>query len=289
MAGPSPVGRLAGLARFLELQNLALNLPFALGFLWIATDGAPSVRTTVLIVVAFVAARNAGHSFNRWTDRDLDARNPRTAGRLLVRRPDLAPVALAFAGASAVLLVACAYLLSPLALVLVPVAILIVLGYSLTKRLSSLTTIFLGLVEAITPAAVYAGATDTLPPAAWLASGAMLCWGTAFELIHSLGDREADARLGLPSLPLALGPGATLRLLYVAHALALAGLAVFGLLAGLGPGYFLALALVALGAAYVDRGVSLRPDEARAPFRWHYAFAALFLVGALTGYLRGPF
>ncbi|MCI4349699.1 MAG: UbiA family prenyltransferase, partial [Thermoplasmata archaeon] len=86
MIGSPPVHRssIRELAPFLEIQNLGLNLPFALGFLLIAAHGVPSVRVLALAAVAFVAARNAGHSFNRWADRDLDRANPRTQGRALV-------------------------------------------------------------------------------------------------------------------------------------------------------------------------------------------------------------
>ena len=71
------------LGRFLEIQNLGLNLPFALAFLFLAARGVPNLVTIALVVVAFVAARNAGHSFNRWVDRRLDAANPRTQARAL--------------------------------------------------------------------------------------------------------------------------------------------------------------------------------------------------------------
>ncbi len=285
-APPGP-GRLARLGRFLEIQNLGLNLPFVLAFLLTASGGWPTVRNTVLIVVAFVAARNAGHSFNRYADRDVDARNPRTSGRLLVERPGSARYALAFAGANAALLVACAALLSPLALALVPVAVLLVLGYSYTKRFTSLTTLFLGLVEAITPAAVYAGVTDSLPAAAWLAVGGILAWGTAFETIHSLGDRASDASLGLRSLPVALGERRSLGLLVAAHAVALALLASFGWVLGLRPGFFVGWAAMVVATVVTDRWVFQDPTSSRRPFQMHFLLSGLFLLAVLLG-LFGP-
>ncbi|MCI4366275.1 MAG: UbiA family prenyltransferase, partial [Thermoplasmata archaeon] len=268
-------------------QNLGLNLPFALAFLLTASAGWPTPRNLVLIVVAFVAARNAGHSFNRYADRDVDARNPRTASRLLVAHPAASRYALAFAAANAAILVVCAALLSGLALALVPVAILLVLGYSYTKRFTSLTTVFLGLVEAITPAAVYAGVTDTLPPAAWLAVGALLAWGTAFETIHSLGDRASDAALGLRSLPVAIGERRSTELLVGAHGIALALFASYGWIAGLRPGFYLGLAAMAAGTAWTDRWVLRDPTASRRPFEMHFVLSALFLAAVLLG-LFGP-
>lgn len=283
----SPPSRAYVVARFLEIQNLGLNLPFLLGFLWVASAGHPTVRATALLVVAFVAARNAGHSFNRWADRDVDARNPRTAGRLLAVRPELARYALLFAAANAALLGLCAYLLSPLALALVPVAVFLVVGYSYTKRFTSLTTVFLGLVEAITPAGVYAAITDALPPVALVASLGLLCWGTAFELIHSLGDLPSDAELGLASLPRRIGVAPSLRTMSAAHGLALLLLGLYGEMAGLRLPYFVGLAAMAAVVVVVERWVYEDPGRSRRPFQAHFLLSALFLVACLVA-LTGP-
>jgi len=198
-------GPARALGRFLEIQTLGLNLSFALAFLLLASNGRPSWWTVLWIVVAFVAARNAGHSFNRWADRHLDAANPRTRERALVTGRYSPRFALSFCAANAIVLVVVAYLLNPLAFVLAPVALLIVLGYSYTKRVTSFTTAFLGLVQAVTPAAVYIAVTGTLPLVALVAVFAMLAWGTAFETIHSLGDVESDRALGLFSVPVRWG------------------------------------------------------------------------------------
>jgi 4-hydroxybenzoate polyprenyltransferase len=283
LTAAAPPGRVATLGRFLEIQNLGLNLPFVLAFLLTASHGWPSVRTAVLIVVAFIAARNAGHSFNRYADRDVDARNPRTAGRLLVGDSGAARYALAFAAFNAAVLIVCAALLSLLALALVPVAILLVLGYSYTKRFTSWTTLILGLVEAITPAAVYAGVTDSLPPVSFLAVGAVLAWGTAFETIHSLGDRESDAALGLRSLPVRLGERRSLGVLVGAHLVALTLFAAFGWALGLGVGYFAGLALMAALVAITDRWVFENPRASRRPFQMHFVLSGCFLLAVLLG------
>jgi len=287
LTAPEAPGRAAALGRFLEIQNLGLNLPFALAFLLTASGGWPTLRNAGLIVIAFVAARNAGHSFNRYADRDVDARNPRTAGRLLARDPGAGRYALAFAAANAAVLVVCAALLSLLALALVPVALLLVLGYSYTKRFTSLTTLFLGLVEAITPAAVYAGVTDALPLAAFVAVGAILAWGTAFETIHSLGDRTSDAALGLRSLPVVLGERRSLGLLVGAHGIALALFAAFGWVAGLRPGFYAGWAALAVLTVVTDRWVFADPSASRRPFQMHFVLSALFLLAVVLG-LFGP-
>jgi len=270
------------LGGFLEIQNLGLNLPFALAFLLLAAGGWPPWVPTALLVVAFVAARNAGHSFNRWADRDLDARNPRTQGRALVTGRLTPRFALVFAVAMSAVLVVAAYLLNPLALVLSPVALLLVFGYSWTKRRTALTTVFLGLVESVTPAAVYIGLTGSLPPAVLLAVVAILLWGTAFETVHSLGDLATDRALGLPTLPGRIGVRASVRLVPTLHAAALALLALFGWFEGVRVPYFVALLAMAAVAASADYALSSDPSRPARPFRYHFVLGGLFLAGVIA-------
>ena len=270
-----------GLGRFLEIQNLGLNLSFAGAFLFLAARGLPTARTAILAVIAFVAARNAGHSFNRWADRRLDAQNPRTRNRALPSGERSPAFALSFAAANAAAVVVAAFFLNPLAFALAPVALLLVLGYSYTKRFTTLTTAFLGLVEAVTPAAVFIAVTGALPPVVLLAVGALLAWGTAFETVHSLGDVESDRALGLFSIPVRFGERAAARLVPLLHAGALVLLAVFGGVLGLSLPYYVALGVMGALAAGADAALLARPSEPRGPFRRHYVLGFVYLVGVL--------
>ncbi len=271
-------GRLGELGRFLEIQNLGLNAPIALAFVLVAAQGLPPLLPFALLVVAFVAARNAGHAFNRWADRKLDAANPRTADRALPAGRLSAAYALGVTAASAAVLGVAAALLNRLALELFPIALALVLGYSYTKRLSALSTAFLGLVEAITPAAVFVALDGRLPAAVLLAVGGILAWGTAFETVHSLGDLDSDRALGLRSLPLHLGRVGAVRLVAVLHAVALVLLGAFGYAEGLRLPYFIGLGGIAVVAGILDRRLAHTP-AVTGPFRAHMALAALFLVG----------
>lgn len=277
---PPRIG-LAEIGRFLEVQNLGLNLPFVLAFLLFASGGNPGVRTTVLVVVAFVAARTAGHSFNRWADRDLDARNPRTRGRALVTGRLSTTFALGVAGLSAAVLVVAAYLLNPLALLLVPVALLLVLGYSYTKRFSALTTVCLGAVEALTPGAVYVAVQGAIPGTAVIAAVAMGSWGTAFETIHSIGDLEADREAGTHSLPLTLGIRDSVRLVPALHLVAGALFLAYGARAGLPAAYYAAALAMMAGAAVVDLALHRDPTRTRPLFQAHFVLSGIFLLGAI--------
>lgn len=274
-----PKGSARELGRFLEIQNLGLNLAFALAFLFLASNGWPSISTLILIVIAFVAARNAGHSFNRWADRRLDAANPRTKDRAMATGRTSAGFALGFCAANSAVLVVAAYLLNPLAFLLAPVALALVLGYSYTKRFTSFTTAFLGLVQAVTPAAVYIAVTGTLPLAVLFAVGGLLAWGTAFETIHSLGDVESDRALGLFSVPVRWGVRASVRLVPVLHGAALVLLATFGAVTHLTTPYFVALLAMAALVAVIDRSLARDPSHPRVPFERHFALSILYLVG----------
>jgi 4-hydroxybenzoate polyprenyltransferase len=274
-----PRGAAAEFGRFLEIQNLGLNLPFALAFLLTASGGHPSAWTVLWILVAFVAARNAGHAFNRLADREYDRQNPRTRGRALVTGYYSPAFAILIVVVSSVALLAAAYLLNPLALLLAPFALLAVFGYSYTKRFTALTTVFLGVVEGIPPAAIYIAVRGELPIVALAAVAALICWGTAFETIHSLGDIEADRVAHLDSIPVRLGARRSARLVPVLHLLALVLFALFGILANLGAPFFVALVAMALLVALVDLQVTRTPTQTTRPFRLHIALGAIFLAG----------
>lgn len=267
--------------RFLEIQNLGLNLPFALAFLFAAAHGLPRWQTFALVVIAVVAARNAGHAFNRWTDRALDAQNPRTQGRALVTGRLSPQFALGVTAASSAVFIGAAAFLNPLSLVLSPVALALILGYSYTKRYTSFTTLFLGLVEAIIPAGVFIAVTGSLPLVAVVAVFAFLVWGTAFETIHSLGDTSTDRRLGLFSLPRRLGTQGSLVLVGVLHGAALVLFALFGQLEGYGLPFFVAWAAMGALVAYSDLTLSRHLDRVRIPFERHFVLALLFLAGVI--------
>lgn len=276
---PAPSGWARELGRFLEIQNLGLNLPFALAFLFAAAHGLPRWQTFVLVVIAVVAARNAGHAFNRWTDRTLDAQNPRTQDRALVTGRLSPGFALGVTVASSAVLVVAAGFLNPLSLALSPVALALIFGYSYTKRYTSFTTLFLGLVQALIPAGVFIAVTGTLPLVAVAAVFAILSWGTAFETIHSLGDVSVDQRLGLYSLPRRLGVRSSVLMVGALHAVALLLFALFGAMELYGLPFWVAWAAMLGLVAYSDLTLSRHLDRVRVPFERHFVLALLFLAG----------
>ncbi len=269
----------------LLLPNLGLNVFFTLAFLFLATGGRPGLVQGALIVLAFLGARNAGHAFNQWADRDLDAANPRTRDRPLVQgRLSPRAVLLLVAGNLALFFVAAA-LLRPVLLLLALPAVALVLGYSYTKRVTAWTTVILGTVESLVPAGVFLAVDGTLPPVAFFGIAALVAFGTAFEIVHSLQDVEADRRLGLRSLPVALGTRTAIWLQGLALAFALLFLALLG--AGtVGPSLGYAAGILALaGLAFLEvRGLSTGRWPLPRAFRSHFLMGSCFLLGVLAAY-----
>ena len=277
--------RARAVVEVLLLPNLGLNVFFTLAFLFLATGGRPGLIQGALIVLAFLGARNAGHAFNQWADRDLDAANPRTRDRPLVQgRLSPRAVLLLVAGNLALFFVA-AVLLRPVLLLLALPAVALVLGYSYTKRVTAWTTVILGTVESLVPAGVFLAVDGTLPPVAYLGIAALVAFGTAFEIVHSLQDVDADRGLGLRSLPVALGTRTAIWLQGLALAFALLFLALLG--AGtVGPSLGYAAGILALaGLAFLEvRGLSTGRWPLPRAFRSHFLMGACFLLGVLAAY-----
>jgi 4-hydroxybenzoate polyprenyltransferase len=272
-------------AEVLLLPNLGLNIFFTLAFLLLATQGRPGLVQGGLIVLAFLGARNAGHAFNQWADRQLDAANPRTKGRPLVEgRLSSRAVLLLVAGNLALFLVAAALLRPTLVLLALP-AVALVLGYSYTKRITAWTTVVLGAVEALVPAGVFLAVDGTLPLVAWPGIAALVAFGTAFEIVHSLQDVEADRRLGLRSIPVAVGVRRAILLQGTSLALALFLLALLGAWT-VGPSVPYAAGILALATlAFLEvRGLGTGRWPLPTAFRSHFLMGACFLVGVLATY-----
>jgi len=223
-------------------------LPFALASAWLAAGGLPAPRVLVLVIVCAVAARTAAMAFNRWLDRSIDAANPRTSGRELPRGALSPAAALALAaGASAVFLLA-AWALNPLCARLAPAVLVVLFGYSATKRFFSGSHFVLGLALALAPLGAWVAvrgslAGDLTPPL--LLALAVLSWVAGFDLIYACQDEAFDRAHGLHSVPARFGTAAALRLSSALHVVTLATLVVFAWRARLGLGFDCALVITA--------------------------------------------
>jgi 4-hydroxybenzoate polyprenyltransferase len=238
----------ASLVRF---SHTVFALPFALSSIALAWPRHPvTLRGFLWILIAMVSARSAAMGFNRLVDRKFDALNPRTqAWELPTGKVKVWEASLLTTTAS-LLFVFAAYQLSWLCLLLAPVALAIAFFYSLTKRFTWASHLFLGLGLAIAPIGAWlavAGPAITLAELAvpLLLGLAVLFWLAGFDVIYSLQDRDFDRKQGLYSIPVRFGAAAALRLSSFFHVVTIGFLALVGIVAGLGIIYWIGFGAVA--------------------------------------------
>ena len=211
------------LGKYLSMVKFSHTI-FAMPFAMIGFFLAVQVNTLALnwvllgkVVLCMVFARNAAMGFNRWADRFIDEKNPRTAIREIPSGMIKANSALWFVIINSLAFVVTTYFINPLCFYLSPVALSVVLGYSLTKRFTALCHLVLGLGLSLAPIGAYlavVGRFDILPI---LFSLAVLFWVSGFDVIYALQDEEFDRDNKLSSIPVWLGRVKALRLSTLLH------------------------------------------------------------------------
>jgi 4-hydroxybenzoate polyprenyltransferase len=232
--------------QMVKFSHTVFALPFALAAAAIAARGhGITVGRVLAIVLAMVGARTAAMGFNRIVDRDIDARNPRTAGRELPTGKVSLGAAVALTVASIALFLGAAAWLGPLCLKLAPVALALVLGYSYTKRFTWLCHLFLGLAIAAGPGGAWIAVRgEVAAPALWLML-AVATWIGGFDILYALADRDFDRSAGLHSIPARFGVRGALLASAALHLVTLVALVMLARAGGLGPIYLAGVALIA--------------------------------------------
>ncbi|MFA6277429.1 MAG: UbiA-like polyprenyltransferase [Pedobacter sp.] len=195
-------------------------MPFALigFFLGVTTTENPfNWYLLALVILCMVFARNAAMAFNRYLDRNIDAKNPRTVMRDIPAGKVSASEALTFVIVNCVLFVIATAFINPLCLYLSPVALFVVLFYSYTKRFTALCHLVLGLGLALAPIGAYIAVTGAFNIVPLFYSFAVLFWVSGFDIIYALQDESFDRKENLHSIPAALGIKNALRLSVVLH------------------------------------------------------------------------
>src|SRR5262245_27007456 len=159
----------------------------------------------VLVVLCMVFARSAAMAFNRYLDRSFDARNPRTAIREIPAGIIKANSVLWFTIVNCLLFIACTFFINRLCFFLSPIALLVVLGYSYTKRFTPLCHLFLGLGLSLAPIGAYLAVTGRFDLLPIIFSFTVLFWVSGFDIIYALQDEEFDRSQKLHSITVALG------------------------------------------------------------------------------------
>src|SRR5476651_2302543 len=200
-------------------------MPFAIiGFFLAVTTTSYQFKwqQLVLMVLCMIFARNSAMAFNRYLDRNIDAKNPRTKQRDIPAGRISAKAGLTFTIINCLLFIGATWLINPLCFYLSPVALLVVLGYSATKRFTALCHLVLGLGLSLAPIGAYLVVTGEFDKLPVFFSLAVLCWVSGFDIIYALQDEDFDRNEHLHSVPAYLGKVNALRLSTFLHVLSAA-------------------------------------------------------------------
>ena len=216
----------------IKFSHTIFAMPFAfIGFFLATKSYEFEWITLVYVIFCMVFARSAAMAFNRYIDREIDTANPRTAkAREIPNGSIKANSALLFVVINSLLFIATTNLINPLCLALSPIALLVVLGYSYTKRFTALCHLILGLGLALAPIGAYLAVSGEFNIIPLFFSAAVLFWVSGFDIIYSLQDEEFDKTHELHSIPVLLGKKNALMLSNILHLLTFSALSIAGLL-----------------------------------------------------------
>ena len=225
----------------IKFSHTIFAIPFALiGFFLAAKTYDFEWITLLYVVLCMVFARSAAMAFNRYIDRDIDKANPRTVNVREIPSGRITPnQALIFVIINSLLFILTTYFINPICFTLSPIALIIILGYSYTKRFTALCHLILGLGLALAPIGSYLAVSGKFAVIPILFSVVVLFWVSGFDIIYSLQDEEFDKTQKLHSIPVLLGKKNALDLAKLLHFLTFATLSIAGSLGDFGFYYWL--------------------------------------------------
>jgi 4-hydroxybenzoate polyprenyltransferase len=251
--------------KFLSLVKFSHTI-FALPFAFIGffsaiffTEHTFSFTLLVLVILCMVLARNAAMAFNRYIDRYYDKTNPRTTAREIPSNIIRPKQAIGFAIINSALFIFTTYFINELCFYLSPVALLIILGYSYTKRFTILCHLILGLGLALAPTGAYLAVTGEFGLIALLYSGAVLFWVSGFDVIYALQDFLFDSENQLKSIPVYFGKRKALYISTIFHLISASFIILAGLLENLGIIYWLG-SIVFIGLLFYQHLI-IKPND----------------------------
>jgi len=281
--------KLATYLSFVRFSHSVFALPFALTGALLAWRHHPFSWAQVgWIVVCMVGARSAAMGFNRLVDARFDALNPRTAMRELPRGAMTQREAALFVAVASIVFVFGASRLNTLCFVLAPVALVIVFWYSLAKRFTTYTQLFLGLAMAVAPVGGWIAAGGRGGAEPWLLGLAIGLWVGGFDILYACQDVEFDRGHGLRSIPVRFGVARAILLSRLMHVATVIVMAALWRVADLPSLYFIGVAFVAALLAYEQSLVSARDlSQVKRAFDLNgYVGIVYFAATALSLYIE---
>ena len=272
---------------FVRFSHTVFAMPFALAAMVVAArsaQGWPGWRTFGLILAAMAGARTCAMAFNRIVDRHYDKENPRTAMRHLPAGQISLLTAWLLCLAGGAVLVGASRFLNPLCYFLSPVALVIVCFYSLTKRFTDFTHLFLGLALALAPIGAWLAVTGRFAFTPLLLAMIVVWWLTGFDIIYAIQDYEFDRRHGLHSLVVRWGISNALQFAFLVHMVMWGLLVGFGLICRFRVAYLVGL-LIILGSLVLEHWLARRRSLKwinTAFFRLNALISIVFLLVVVT-------
>ena len=248
-------------ASLVKLEHTVFALPFAYVGALLSVDGWPGWATMGWITLAMVGARTLAMALNRLIDAELDARNPRTAGRELPTGTVSRGQALALCAVALLLFLVAVFQLDPIVRWLWPIPVALFVVYPYLKRVTWLCHLWLGASLGLAPVGAWVAVTGDLPWQAWTLGGAVALWVAGFDLFYSLFDLEHDRAEGLHSWAVRFGERGAFLGARAMHAGVVALLAIAGLGLPVGVAYWLGVVAVAALLGYEHSLV--RPGDLR--------------------------
>ncbi|MFN4122559.1 MAG: UbiA-like polyprenyltransferase [Flavobacteriales bacterium] len=256
---------ISGIQRYFSLikfSHTIFALPFAMvGFFMAVHFNETQLEWMLLlkVILCMVFARSAAMAFNRYLDRDIDAKNKRTAIREIPSGKISPDSALLFVIANSAAFITVTYFINALCFALSPIALTVILGYSFTKRFTALCHFVLGLGLSLAPIGAYLAVTGKFDAMPLLISFAVLFWVSGFDIIYALQDDEFDRSQELNSIPVLLGRTSALTLSRFMHLCAVLFIAAAGFYGDLGVLYWTGTAIFA--ALLVYQQSLVRPND----------------------------
>jgi len=272
----------------IRVEHTLFALPFAYVGAVMAAHGLPTFAQLAWITLAVLGARTAAMAANRYFDRHIDTKNPRTAKRA-VASGVLAPSVMLWAIAAGIaLLVLSAAMLNPLCLMLLPLAALGIVVYPLCKRFTWLVHFVLGTIDAFAPLGAFIAVSGTVTVPAFLLFIAVTVWVAGFDILYALMDYRYDVEQNLRSIPARFGERSGRILPVLLHAGMTAALLGAGLLAHAAPIYYGGVALAVLLVIYEERLIAVAKDMFMLNdriFVTNMTFSVAFLGTTLASYI----
>lgn len=205
-----------------KFSHTIFAMPFAFIGFFLAIGSDPediNLKLLGLIVLCMVFARNAAMSFNRFADKEIDLKNPRTSIREIPAGIIKPWSALLFTIINSLLFIAATWFINPLAFKLSPVALFVILGYSLTKKFTALCHFILGMGLSLAPIGAYISVTGKFEFLPLIYSLVVFTWVSGFDIIYALQDQKFDRDENLRSIPVLIGKRKALGLSSILHLL----------------------------------------------------------------------